>query len=107
MEGPLAPIQVSQKETGRVRVPQPGTEAPENLGLVSVCFWLLQVLFSFIHLLWVRLLPLALQILLLQLLLQSLLQAQLFLRQQVQVKIFLIFSLSFSNTISSQATGKG
>lgn len=45
----------------------------------------MQVLFSFIHLLWVRLLPLALQILLLQLLLQSLLQAQLFLRQQVQV----------------------
>lgn len=107
MEGPLAPIQVPKKETGGVCVPQPGTEAPENLGILSLGFWLLKVLFSFIHLLWVRLLPLALPILLLQLLLQSLLQAQLFLRQQVQVKILLIFSLSFSNTISSQATGKG
>lgn len=107
MEGSLAPIQVSQKETGRVRVPQPGTEAPENLGLLRICFWLLKVIFSFIHLLWVRLLPLALQILLLQLLLQSVLQAQLFLRQQVQVKVLLIFSLSFSNTVSSQATGEG
>lgn len=107
MEGSLAPIQVPKKETGGVCVPQPGTEAPENIGIVSLRLWLLKVLFSFIHLLWVRLLPFTLPILVLQLLLQSLLQAQLFLRQQVQIKILLIFSLSFSNTISSQATAEG
>lgn len=43
VEGPLAPIQVSQKEAGRVHVPQPGTEAPENLSLVGVRLWLLKV----------------------------------------------------------------
>lgn len=107
MEGSLAPIQVPQEEAGSVHVPQPCPEAPQNLGLLRIRLGILQVLLSFIHLLRVRLLPLSLQILLLQLLLQSLLQAQLFLRQQVQVKVLLFFSLSFSNTISSQATGQG
>lgn len=43
MEGPLAPVQVSQEETRGVRLPEPGTKAPENISLVCFCLQFLQV----------------------------------------------------------------
>jgi hypothetical protein len=43
VEGPLAPIQVSQEEAWRVRLPKPGTKTSQNLRLLSLCFQFLQV----------------------------------------------------------------
>lgn len=69
MEGPVAPIQVPQKEARSLRLSQPRAQAPKNLRFVGVCFWLFKVLFSVVHLFWVRFLPISFQIVVLQLLL--------------------------------------
>ena len=66
MEGPLAPIQVSQEEAWRVSLPKLGTKTSQNLRLLSLCFQFLQVIFTVFILLWLVLVPVP--ILLLQLL---------------------------------------
>lgn len=68
MEGPLAPIQVSQEEAWRVRLPKPGTKTSQNLRLFSLGFQFLQVIFTVFILLWLWLVPVPVPILLLQLL---------------------------------------
>lgn len=88
MEGPLAPVQVSQEEAWGVGLPEPGTEASENLSLVSLCLQLLQVVIEVLVLLGLWLVPLPL--LVLQLLLQPLLPPQLLLRQPLQVPVLLL-----------------
>lgn len=69
MEGPLAPVQVPQKEARPLRLAQPRAQAPKNLRFVGVCFGLFKVLFSVVQLFGVRFLPISFQIIVLQLLL--------------------------------------
>lgn len=74
MEGPVAPIQVSQEETWCVSLPKPGTKASQDIRLISFCFQFLQVIVTVFILLWLWLVPVPVPVLLLQLLLQPLFQ---------------------------------
>lgn len=101
MEGPLAPIQISQEEAWDVCFAQPRTPAQENLGVISVRLWFFKVLFTLLLLFWLRFFTVPIQVVLLQLLLQSLFQTQLLLRQSIQVTVLLIFPLSISDAVSA------
>lgn len=101
MEGPLAPIQVAQEEARDVGFTQPCPPAPENLRFVWISLWLFKVIFSLFLLFWLWFVTLPVPVIVIQLLLQSLFQAQLLLRQSIQVAVLLIFPVSFPNAISA------
>lgn len=106
MEGPVAPIQVSQEETWCVSLPKPGTKASQDIRLISFCFQFLQVIVTVFILLWLWLVPVPVPVLLLQLLLQPLFQTQFLLRQPVQVPVLLLVPIPISHTFPTQTSSQ-
>ncbi|KPP71092.1 hypothetical protein Z043_110029 [Scleropages formosus] len=94
----MAQVQVPPEACGSGWITPAWPPATQAIWVFSVPFQFIQVLFPLIFLHGIRLFQVTVTLFFFQLLLQPLLSAQLFLGKQVQIKIFLLFPLTFSHS---------